>query len=148
MSPLLVLFSLLSVCSIANSVGIPLFLSIPGTGEALTSFSATDDQQNRTPFSHRCSSYASSAVLDKPCDLVPILPLHPSLAPLWSSWMRSFSFKCLFTAGRESGKPLVEGVQARDWPLIVASKLFLASKLSSTNNWQLDLVREHASSFS
>ena len=50
--------------------------------------------------------------------------------------------------GRLSGKPLVEGVQGRNWSLIDASKLFLAGKLSSTNNWQFDLGREGASSFS
>ena len=50
--------------------------------------------------------------------------------------------------GRLSGKPLVEGVQVRNWSLIDASKLFLAGKLSSTNNWQFDLGWEGASSFS
>ena len=74
------------------------FLSIPATGDALISFLATDDQQNRSPFSHRCSTYASSAVMtDLAIFLVSIVPLHPSLAPLRYPYMRSFSFKCLFT---------------------------------------------------
>lgn len=138
MSPLLILFSLLSVYFIANSVGIPLFLSILATGDALISFLATDDPQNRSPFSHRCSPYASSAFMtDLAIFLVSIVPLHPSLAPLRYPYM-----------GRVNGKPLVEAVQARNWSLIVASKLFFARKRSSTNNWQFDLGREGASSFS
>lgn len=87
---------------------------------------------------------------DRLCDLVSIVPLHLSLATQDSDpppWDRSTHLNVRLL-GRVNCKPLVEGVQLRDWSLIVAGKLFLARKLSSTNNWQFNLGRERASSFS